>query len=213
MEQKIIDHLLRDERLKEIIPLVTLPALETNNDVYLDLMSSVVSQQLSVKVADIIFDRFINLFPECDPRPERLVEMDLEELRKCGLSYQKGGYLKNIAAHWVEHHSKGMKDWLSMTDEEIIADLTSIKGVGRWTVQMILMFKLGHLDVFPIDDLGIRQGMVKMYGLEELSGKGLLAELARIAEGWRPYRTVACRYVWRWKDTVKSEKFLVKSEK
>ena len=86
-----------------------------------------------------------------------------------------------------------------MSDDDIIHELTQIKGVGKWTVQMILMFRLNRLDVFPIDDLGIRQGMVKMYELEE-TGKDLIKKLHEIAENWRPYRTIACRYVWKYKD-------------
>ena len=200
MDSKIIEHLSGDPVLGSIMEHVSLPEVDSDNDIYLNLLSSIVSQQLSMKVARVIFDRFINLFPECNPSPERLLEIDTEELRGCGLSYQKAGYLKNIAEHWIRHHGKGMRDWLVMSDDEIIADLTTIKGVGKWTVQMILMFRLGRLDVFPIDDLGIRQGMIKMYNLGELKGKPLLSELTRISEQWTPYRSVACMYVWRYKD-------------
>ncbi len=209
MDVKITERLAEDVRLREIMQLITLPPLETDNNIYLDLLSSIVSQQLSTKVAAVIFDRFIQLFPECDPTPEALVEIDLEELRRCGLSYQKAGYLKNVAAHWIEHHSKGLKDWLAMDDEEIIADLTQIKGVGKWTVQMILMFQLGRLDILPLDDLGIRQGIVKLYQLDELKGKPLLAEMTSVAENWRPYRSVACRYLWKWNDLFKRQNLTV----
>lgn len=87
-----------------------------------------------------------------------------------------------------------------MDDDTIIKELTSIKGVGKWTVQMILMFRLGRPDIFPVDDLGIRHGMIGLYGLEGKTGKELIKEMNRISESWKPYRSVASRYIWRWKD-------------
>lgn len=91
--------------------------------------------------------------------------MSTEQLRSCGLSGQKAGYIGNIARYWTEHE-KDMHNWETSSDDTIIQELTNIKGVGKWTVQMILMFRLGRLDVFPVDDLGIRQGMIGLYGLE-----------------------------------------------
>lgn len=89
-----------------------------------------------------------------------------------------------------------------MSDEEIIEFLSQIKGVGKWTVQMLLMFTLGRPDVFPVDDLGIQQAMIRLYQLNE-TGKDLKKKMQEIAEPWQPFRTVACRYLWRWKDTVR----------
>lgn len=198
---KIIEHLSKDKKLAEIMPLIVLSEIDTHNDIYLDLLDSIVSQQLSVKVATVIFNRFLNLFDDLNPTPQKILDLDIEAMRGCGLSYQKAGYIKNIAQYWIDHHELN-RDWLSMNDEEIIKELSSIKGVGKWTVQMILMFRLNRLDVFPIDDLGIRQGMTHLYKIES-TGKEAMREMVEIAENWKPYRSTACRYVWRWKDTIK----------
>ena len=200
MKNDIIKHLSRDPKLADIIPKIEIPDVDTHNDIYLDLLDSIVSQQLSVKAAGTIFQRFLEIFDDLNPTPHRILELDVEVLRGCGLSYQKAGYIQNIAAYWIDNQCI-KKDWMALMDDEIIAELTTIKGVGKWTVQMILMFRLNRLDVFPIDDLGIRQGMIKLYGVES-KGKELVKELTDIAEAWRPYRTMACRYVWRYKDAA-----------
>lgn len=200
MKQEILNHLANDARLATILPLISLPEIETHNDIYADLLGSIISQQLSVKAAATIESRFLNLFPNQKPLPDLVLATEHDVLRGVGLSNQKASYMKNIAAYWIDNQLN-TKDWLSMSDDDIIATLTPIKGVGKWTVQMILMFRLNRLDVFPIDDLGIRQGMVKIYGIEETS-KDLLKRLHEISDQWRPYRSVACRYVWKWKDTI-----------
>lgn len=163
-------------------------------DIYRYLMEAIVSQQLSTKVADVIWGRFANLFEETYPHPEAVVEMDDQELRNVGLSWQKLGYLKNVARFSLENdisfEALGDKD-----DNEIIELLTEIKGVGKWTVQMVLMFPLDRPDVFPVDDLGIQTKMKHWYELDS-EKKELKQELVRIAETWRPYRTLACKYLW-----------------
>ena len=199
MKNNIHSHLSRDPKMAAIIPHIELPEIEVHSDIYLDLISSIVSQQLSVKAADTIFNRFLDLFDNRYPTPQQILDKDPEILRGCGLSYQKANYIKNIATYWIENKDT-MPDWLKLSDDAIISELTQIKGVGKWTVQMILMFRLNRLDVFPIDDLGIRQGMIKIYGLHE-TGKDLIKKLHELAEPWQPYRSIACRYVWKWKDT------------
>ncbi len=200
MQTIIIDHLSHDPRMAAILPLIKLPVIETHNDIYADLLGSIISQQLSVKAAATIESRFLDLFPERNPSPEHVMDLTPEILRGVGLSGQKASYIRNIAAYWIEKQAH-TKDWMIMSDDDIITELTQIKGVGKWTVQMILMFRLNRLDVFPIDDLGIRQGMIKLYGVEE-TGKELIKRLHAIAEPWRPYRTVACRHIWKWKDSI-----------
>jgi DNA-3-methyladenine glycosylase II len=199
MKNDILSHLSRDSKMAAIIPQIELPEIEVHSDIYLDLISSIVSQQLSVKAADTIFNRFLDLFENRYPAPQQILDKDPEILRGCGLSYQKANYIKNIATYWIENKDT-MPDWLTLSEDAIISELTQIKGVGKWTVQMILMFRLNRLDVFPIDDLGIRQGMIKIYGVED-TGKDLIKKLHELAEPWRPYRSIACRYVWKWKDT------------
>ncbi len=170
--------------------------VDWQKDVYLALLESIVSQQISVKAADTIFARFRDLFINQYPHPQLLLDRPEEELRSAGLSFQKIGYLKNVAAFTLE---KGIDfEQLDMlSNEEIVAYLTPIKGVGKWTVEMLLMFVMKRPDVFPVDDLIIRQKMVKAYSIQE-EGKLLYKKLHEIAEIWRPNRTLACRYLWRW---------------
>lgn len=198
MTPEVIAHLGRDERLNKIIHQVTLEPVSVDNNIYGMLLASIVSQQLSTKVADVIHARFLNLFDGGEPHPAHLVEFPVEQLRSVGLSFQKSAYLKNVAQHWLDHRHYET-DWSGMPDEAILNDLTKIKGVGKWTVQMILMFSLDRPDIFPVDDLGIRQAMIRLYHIEE-TGKALITRLNDIASPWKPYRTYACRYLWRWKD-------------
>ncbi len=176
--------------------------------VYIALLESIVSQQISVKAADAIFGRFRALFPNNYPAADALLLKTTDELRSAGLSFQKIKYLQSVAE--FSQLQSGETPALSrvhfdtMTDEEIVQYLLPIKGVGRWTVEMLLMFVLDRPDVFPIDDLVIRQRMLLAYPEQTngLTGKALYKVLHEIADPWRPYRTTACRYLWRWKPTV-----------
>lgn len=202
MQPAILAHLSKDPKLAAVIAVTELPTLATTSDdtdVYTVLLDSVVSQQLSVKAANTIFKRFCGLFPNDCPYPEMVANLSDEELRAVGLSRQKAGYIRNVARYWQDHNLQDT-DWDSLTDQEIIHLLTPIKGVGSWTVEMLLMFSLRRPDVFAPDDLGIQQGMIRIYELEE-KGNALRKKMTQIAEAWRPYRTYACRYIWRYKDT------------
>lgn len=169
------------------------------DDVYLALLESIVSQQISVKAADAIFTRFRALFPDNYPHAQDLLLKTTDELRSAGLSFQKIKYLQSVATFSLEN-SIDRAHLDAMTDEEIVQYLLPIKGVGRWTVEMLLMFVLNRPDIFPIDDLVIRQRMIRAYPTqtEGLSGKALYSVLHAIAHDWRPYRTTASRYLWRW---------------
>ncbi len=171
-----------------------------SEDLYFKLLGSIVSQQLSTKVAATIFRRFTDLFPENYPLPELVLATPDETLRAAGLSFQKIGYIRNVAtfaaAGNLEHATID-----AMEDEDLIKHLTQIKGVGRWTVEMLLMFALERPDVFPVDDLGIQNAMKRHYGLEE-SGKPLRMRMQEIAENWRPYRTIASKYLWQSLDNM-----------
>ena len=168
-------------------------------DPYRDLLQSIISQQLSVKAADTIFARFLDLFPRGRPTPARLVVMSDEVLRSAGVSRQKAGYLRNVAAF---ARTGGLRHarLRTYTDEQVIEHLTAIKGVGRWTVEMLLMFNLQRPDVFPVDDVGIQAAMIRLYGLR-VRGRALRVRMEQIAARWRPYRTVACHFLWQWRDT------------
>lgn len=185
--------------MKQVLESVEMFQWGTGNDVYSDLLESIVSQQLSVKAAATIHGRFIALFEDGFPHPEQLLALDVPTLRSVGLSNQKASYMRNVAEFFVQENLQAI-DWSGFTDEEIIKKLTAIKGVGRWTVEMILMFTLNRPDVLPVDDLGIQNAMKRLYGLEE-TGKILRARMVELAEPWRPYRTYACRYLWKWKDS------------
>ncbi|MCX2741508.1 DNA-3-methyladenine glycosylase family protein [Pontibacter anaerobius] len=171
-----------------------------SEDVYFKLLSSIVSQQLSTKVAAVIFRRFQELFPEEYPHPELVLEAPDELLRSAGLSFQKIGYVRNVAAFAAEGNLQHATID-AMEDEPLIQHLTQIKGVGRWTVEMLLMFALERPDVFPVDDLGIQNAMKRHYDIEE-SGKKLKLRMQEIAQPWRPYRTIASKYLWQSLDNM-----------
>ena len=199
LQKEIKTYLSQDERLESIITNVELPTLQGDGDVYAALIRSIVSQQLSTKAAATIYNRFLNLFDNHYPNKDVVIAFSEEQLRSVGLSRQKANYIKNVAHFFLEIEKDGETDWASMTDEAIITYLTQIKGVGKWTVEMMLMFTLQRLDVLPLDDLAIRNRMIKLYDVQA-TGKQIKVELTSIAESWRPYRSVACRYLWQWTD-------------
>jgi len=194
-----IDHLKQHAKIGQLVESISVPDFTPSGRVYFDLLESIVSQQLSVKVATVIFNRFCALFPDNYPHPELLSIIDMDRLRSAGLSAQKASYLQNVAAFSTLNDLENHR-WDLMTDQEIIDFLTRIKGVGKWTVQMILMFSIGRPDIFPVDDLGIQQAMIRLYSLDE-KDKKLKSKMIELAEPWRPWRTFASRYLWRWKDT------------
>ena len=195
-------HLTRDKKLKKIIELQAPYVLEKRKDVYLHLCASIMSQQLSTKVAAVIYNRFLLLYNSQKPAPKQIIETPIETLRGIGLSYAKANYVQNVCRFFIEEKITDAKlDKLS--NEELIKYLSKIKGVGQWTVEMILMFTLGREDVFALDDLGIQQSIQKLYQLEELDKKALKEKMLLISQKWKPYRTYACRYLWGWKDDKK----------
>lgn len=197
-----LKHLSKDKILKKLIKRVGEIQKTKRKDLFISLLGAIVSQQLSVKAADTIFGRFLDLFENRTPDPKTLLKISDEKLRSVGMSYQKAGYLKNIATFALEQ-GLNYKQLKKKTDDELVDYLIQIKGVGRWTVEMLLMFQLNRPDVFPKDDLGIQRGIKKLYELP-YEKKRLLLEIEKIAEHWRPHRTLACRYIWRYKDVLTS---------
>lgn len=193
-------HLSKDKKLQKIFATQEEYQLVKRNNVHLHLCSSIISQQLSTKVADVIYGRFLKLFKKKNPSPKDILAMDFETLRTIGLSNAKANYVINVCNFFIENKITDAK-LHRMEDEELIEFLTQIKGIGRWTVEMILMFTLGREDVFAVDDLGIQQAMTKIYKLDASDKKVMKQKMIMISEKWRPYRTYACRYLWRWKDT------------
>lgn len=198
---KQITHLKKDKYLKKVIEKAGIIKSSQEEDLYFMLLRAVAGQQLSVKAAQTIWGRVLKLFKNDYPHAKLVLKLKAEKLRAAGLSYQKASYLKNIAAFSIEktldyHHLK------LKSDEELIEYLIQIKGVGRWTVEMLLMFSLNREDVFPKDDLGIQNGMKKLYNLKAENKKDLFAEMHTVSEKWKPYRTLGCKYIWRHKDDV-----------
>jgi DNA-3-methyladenine glycosylase II len=157
------------------------------------LVRSIVYQQLSGKAAGTIHRRFTELYPGKRPRADRVLLSNDEELRSAGLSRQKIGYLRDLSAR-VADRSLPLAHLGRLTDDDIIEHLVQVKGIGRWTVQMFLMFRLGRPDVLPELDLGVQNAIQRAYGLEK---RPTPKDVLRIGEKWRPYASVASWYLWR----------------
>ena len=194
-------HLSKDKKLKKIIELQKPYVLSAKKNVYLHLCSSIISQQLSTKVASVIYARFLNLYKTKKPTPQQIIDTPFETLRSIGLSNAKAGYVQNVCRFFLDEKITDAK-LHKMSNEELIKYLSQIKGVGQWTVEMILMFTLGREDVFALDDLGIQQGVARLYNLDTSNKKKLKEKMITLSKNWSPYRTYACRYLWGWKDNA-----------
>ena len=161
-------------------------------DAYGALLRAIVGQQLSTKAARTIYTRLLGLYGDRTPSPEELVGTDPERLREAGLSRAKGAYLRSLAEHVLAGELE-LDRLGELEDEEVSSQLTAVKGLGRWTADMFLIFHLGRPDVLPVGDLGIRRAVQIAYELEALPAA---AELDRIAEPWRPHRSLASLYLW-----------------
>jgi DNA-3-methyladenine glycosylase II len=194
-----IAHLSKDAKMKNIIESQTPFTLIRRKKIHLYLCASIMSQQLSTKVATVIRKRFLDLFDGLEPSPDQILEISLDRLRAIGLSHAKTRYIHNVARFCIE---QGMAyEKLEKMDNEAVIDyLTQIKGVGRWTAEMLLISTLGRPDVFAVDDLGIQQAMKKIYRLNPEDKKRFREKLLKISQKWRPYRTYACLHLWNWKD-------------
>ncbi len=195
------DHLSKDKRFKKLIEAQGVFSLTQRKNICTYLCASIMSQQLSTKVASVIHNRFLDLYGGSEPSPEQIAETPLTTLRSIGLSNAKTQYVHNVARFALEH---GM-DWKKLSklnNEELIAHFIRIKGVGRWTVEMLLMFALGREDVFALDDLGIQNAMIGLYKLNRDDKKKFREDMLRISQKWSPYRTYACLHLWQWKDNI-----------
>jgi DNA-3-methyladenine glycosylase II len=162
---------------------------------------SIMSQQLSTKVAQVFQKRFLDLYSTKTPTAQQIADTPFETLRGIGLSNAKANYVLNVCRFFIEENIKDATLY-KMENEALIQYLSQIKGVGRWTVEMILMFTLGREDVFAVDDLGIQQSMIKLYKLDASDKKQFREKLIKISSAWSPYKTYACRYLWGWKDNT-----------
>lgn len=192
-------HLSKDKKLKKLIDQQEPFRLSKRKHIHIHLCGSIMSQQLSTKVAATIHKRFLNLYEGRTPMPQDILSTPLETLRSIGLSNAKTNYVHNVARFAIE---QGMdpRRLSKMDNEEVIGYLTRIKGVGRWTAEMLLMFTLGREDVFAVDDLGIQNAMIRLYKLDREDKGSFREEMLSISQKWSPYRTYACLHLWHWKD-------------
>ncbi len=199
-----VAHLRADPILRELIESLGPdglgdPRRGRPTDHYGALLRSIVGQQLSTKAARAIFTRLTDRFGGRTPTPAEVLADDPEQLRAAaGLSRAKVGFLRSLAEHVVDG-SLELESLDSLPDEEVIAELVAVRGLGLWSAHMFLMFHLRRPDVLPVGDLGIRRAVMLRYGLPQLPGP---AELEAIAERWRPHRSLACLYLWRSLDAV-----------
>ncbi|MCW5654119.1 DNA-3-methyladenine glycosylase 2 family protein [Hydrogenophaga sp.] len=185
-------HLMkRDRVMKKLIPQYGGACLQSRGDAFVTLARSIVGQQISVKAAQSVWDRF-----ECLPRkmtPAYVLKLKVDDMRAAGLSARKVEYLVDLALHFANDqvHVKG---WATMDDEAIIAELVAIRGIGRWTAEMFLIFHLMRPNVLPLDDIGLQNGISQCYFSGEPVSR---SEIREVAGSWAPYCSVATWYIWR----------------
>ena len=186
----------QDRIMKKVIPKFRDTGVVSRGDPFLTLARSIIGQQISVAAAQAVWNRFEASMTKVTPK--NVIAMDPEALRAAGLSYRKVEYVKDLADHF---HTKGLSKtkWHLLEDEIVIKELTSIRGIGRWTAEMFLIFNLKRPDVLPLDDIGLLRGISMNYFSGE---KVTRAEAREVAENWAPYRTVATWYLWRSIDPI-----------
>ena len=182
-----------DSNLEKIIKIVGKYSINIRNDPFQSLVESIIYQQLAGKAANAIYNRFINYYNNKQITPTLILNSPNDNLKKVGLSNKKINYLKDLALH-VYDGRINLEELPKMNDEEIINKLVNVKGIGRWTSEMFLIFSLGRQDILPVTDLGVRKAIQKVYSLSELPKPNIMME---IAKPWRPYRSIATWYLWK----------------
>ncbi len=186
------EHLMRKDRvLRRLVPKFPGAAMETRGDPFVTLARSVVGQQISVKAAQSVWTRFSGLMKTV--KPAQVLKLSTEDMRGAGLSARKVEYLQDLATYF-QTGKVSVKQWHLMEEEAIITELVAIRGIGRWTAEMFLMFYLLRPDVLPLDDVGLLNGISKLYFSGEPVSRSEVRDLAR---AWEPYRSVATWYIWR----------------
>lgn len=197
--KEAIKHLSKDPVMKKLIKKHVLSYSEEKPDVFLDIVESIINQQLSSRAGATIFNRFRTLFPRVKKiKPQHVLAVPDEKIRACGLSRSKVVYIKGLSKAIVEGDLR-LELLETLSDEEVLNELVKIKGIGRWTAEMVLMFSLGRLDIFSSGDLGLCTAVARLYGVDRNDKK----RIEEIALGWSPYRTIAARYLWRSLDVKK----------
>ena len=193
MSQKAIKFLKKDPKFAKIIREVGDFEIKITRNKFQALIESIITQQLSGAAANSIIKRFRGLYGDKFPTYIDIHKTPKPKLRSSGLSNMKVEYIKGVAKH-IDSGQLKMRSLSRLSDEEIISQLTQIKGIGRWTAEMFLIFSLGRLDVLPVGDLGLQKGVQLLYSMPELPKP---AQIDEIGEAWRPYRTVATWYLWK----------------
>ena len=180
--------------MRALISKYGIPDLKPGKDYFLSLLRSIVFQQVSGKAANTIFKRFIKLIPKNSKiTPKEVLKLDKNDIRNTGIPLQRTNYIINLAEYF-EKNSLQKKNFDVMTDQEVRDELLQIKGIGPWTVDMFLIFTLNRMDVLPHTDLGIQKAFKIMFNLDDLPSKNEMETYSKI---WKPYRTLACWYLWR----------------
>lgn len=187
-----VKHLKQDEVLGPVVAKHPKPKFEVASDVFCSLTRAIVSQQLSTKAADTIYKRVLVLTKKQQPDAKAILKCSVEQLREAGLSRPKAGYLQDLAERTLRKELH-IDRFFEMPDDDVIAELTAVKGLGVWSAHMFLMFALNRPDVWPTGDLGIKNGVMRLAGARKHLSP---ARIERIAKPWRPYRTVAATYIW-----------------
>jgi DNA-3-methyladenine glycosylase II len=190
-------HLMKKDRvMKRLIPQFGKASLQSRGDAFVTLARSVVGQQISVKAAQTVWDRFALLPGQMTPA--QVLKLKIDDMRAAGLSARKVEYIVDLALHF-DNGAVHVEAWTGMDDEAIIAELVAIRGIGRWTAEMFLIFHLMRPNVLPLDDVGLINGISKCYFSGDVVSR---SDAREVAEGWAPYRTVATWYIWRSLDPV-----------
>lgn len=189
-----VTHLKKvDSVLAKVIKQVPKPAWELETDYFRSLVEAIINQQLSDKAADTIIGRFNTLFKKLPYSPRDVLKLDKEKIRGVGISYSKASYLHDLAQKILDK-SLDFERIDELSDEEVVVHLTQVKGIGQWTAEMFLMFSLGRENVFSYGDQGIKNAIKKLYKLKDLPTP---KQAEKISSKWKPYRSWACRYLWR----------------
>lgn len=191
--KQAISHLEKDPLFSPIIEKVGDYQIKLTPNRYESLVEAIITQQLAGSAAKSISNRFRSLYPKRFPKPIDVIKTPIPKLRKTGLSKMKISYIKELSKK-IESREIRFASMARLSDEEIISNLTQVKGIGRWTAEMFLIFSLGRLDVLPVGDLGLKKGVQLLYSMNELPSE---KKVIQIAERWRPYRTVATWYLWK----------------
>jgi DNA-3-methyladenine glycosylase II len=193
--QKGIVHLSRNDKcLSTLIKKIGKCNLRAHNNYYTALLESIICQQLSPKAADAIYKRFVNYFNN-DPKPEKILATEHSEIRNLGLSNSKVKYIKDLSDKIIKKEIT-FRNINSKNDEEIISELTKVKGIGVWTVHMFLIFTLGRLNVLPTGDLGLKRAIMIGYQLRKIPNEKKFIEISR-KNNWSPYCSIASWYLWK----------------